>query len=104
MTVNAIPTIFRDSDDVPWINGTTTKVIEVVLNQRVGDSAPEELQPDMPHLTVDQIQAALAYYEAHREELDADIERRRQWTEGMRRSEEKPLRRDELLARTKSAE
>jgi uncharacterized protein (DUF433 family) len=91
-----------DQAGVPWIKGTTTKVIEVVLNQESTGATPEELQSEMPHLSLAQIYAALAYYLAHKAELDADIQRRFEWTEQMRLQEKDPLTRAELLARPKA--
>jgi uncharacterized protein (DUF433 family) len=87
-----------DEAGVPWIEGTTTKVIEVVLNQESTGSTPEELQSEMPHLSLAQIYAALAYYLAHKAELDADIQRRFEWTEQMRLQEKDPLTRAGLSA------
>ena len=88
-----------DEAGIPWIEGTTTKVIEVVLNKETTGSSPEELQSEMPHLSRAQIYAALAYYHAHKTELDADIQRRFEWTEQMRLQEPDPLTRADLLAR-----
>jgi uncharacterized protein (DUF433 family) len=93
-----------DERGVPWIEGTTTKVIEVVLNKESTGSTPEDLQPEMPHLSLAQIYAALAYYHAHKAELDADIQRRFEWTEQMRLQEKDPLTRADLLARGKVRE
>jgi hypothetical protein len=35
--------------------------------------APEEIALEYPHLTLAQVHAALAYYHANREEIEADI-------------------------------
>ena len=45
----------------PTFGGTTAKAIKVVLNKEWAGQAPEELQQDMPHLTLAQINAALAH-------------------------------------------
>lgn len=68
--------ILIEADRVPRIAGTTTKVIEVVLDQQAYGWSPEEIQYQHPHLTLGQIHAALAYYWDHRAELDQDIQRR----------------------------
>jgi uncharacterized protein (DUF433 family) len=68
--------IVIEEDHVPRIAGTTTKVIEIVLDQQAYGWSPEEIQYQHPHLTLGQIHAALAYYWDHREELDQDIQRR----------------------------
>ena len=102
METAATPKIRLDEAGVAWIEGTRTKVIEVVLNQQWSGETPEELQPDMPHLSVEQIRAAMAYYEAHREELESDIARRRQWVEEIRKTQPQGPTREELLARLKA--
>src|SRR6266571_5976815 len=93
-----------DEAGVPWIEGTTTKVIEVVLNKESTGATPEDLRSEMPHLSLAQIDAALAYYLAHKAELDADIHRRFEWTERMCLREKDPLIRAELLAQRKAHE
>ena len=72
-------------DGVPRIAGTTTKVIELVVERQAYGWSPEELQFQHPYLTLGQIYAALAYYWDHAAELDQDIERRRMWVEEQRR-------------------
>src|SRR5437879_4790070 len=54
-----------DEEGVAWIEGTTTKVIEVVLNKIASGLSPEELQAELPHLSLAQVYAALAYHYAH---------------------------------------
>ena len=61
---------------VPFISGTTMKVVELVLAQAAHGWSAEELHIQFPHLTLGQIHSALAYYWDHREELDGDIEKR----------------------------
>ncbi len=68
--------IVLDENNVPVINGTTMKVIEVVLDSKAYGWSPEELHFQHPYLTLGQIYSALAYYADHQEELDKDIERR----------------------------
>ena len=62
--------------NVPIIEGTTTKVIELVLDVLACGWSPDELQFQHPHLTLGQIHSALAFYWDHKESLDRDIERR----------------------------
>ena len=104
METVAAPAIRLDEAGVAWIEGTTTKIIEVALNQQSTGTSPEELKAEMPHLTLAQIDAALAYYHAHKAELDADITRRFLWTEEMRAQEKDPLTRAELEARRNTPE
>ncbi len=78
--------IVVNDDGVPMIAGTTTKVIEVVRDQRAHGWSPEEIALNYPDLSLGQIYSALAYYWDHQAELDADIEARRQYAEAMRQA------------------
>jgi uncharacterized protein (DUF433 family) len=69
---------------VPFIEGTTTKVIELVLDVLAYGWSPDELQFQHQYLTLGQIHSALAYYWDHKEELDRDIERRLERVEEIR--------------------
>src|SRR6266498_4473774 len=73
--------IVLDEAGIPLIAGTTMKVIELVLEQSAYGWSPEELHFQHPYLSLGQIHSALAYYWDHKEELDQDIERRRQYAE-----------------------
>ena len=68
--------VVLDETGVPIIQGTMTKVIELVLEKMAYGWSPEELHFQHPHLTLGQIHSALAYYWDHQEELDRDITRR----------------------------
>ncbi len=50
--------------------------VELVMAQMAYGWGPEELHFQHPYLTMSQIHSAFAYYWEHKEELDADIERR----------------------------
>lgn len=56
----------------PKVAGTGLTVRRVVGWYKTGLS-PEEIALEYPHLTLAQVQAALAYYHANREEIEADI-------------------------------
>lgn len=73
------------SSGVPQIAGTTMKVVELVMAQRAHGWSPEEIHFQHPDLSMAQIHAALAYYWDHREEIDADIERRGRLAEQARK-------------------
>jgi len=60
----------------PIIQGTRTPVRAIVEEWRRG-TPPEEIPEGMPHLTLAQVFAALAYYSDHRDEINARIERNR---------------------------
>jgi uncharacterized protein (DUF433 family) len=78
MSTVATTHIEIDEHGVAWIAGANTKVIEVVLDKLAYGWSPEEIHFQHPHLALSQIHAALAYYYDHQEEIDGDIERRRQ--------------------------
>jgi uncharacterized protein (DUF433 family) len=79
--------IVLDDKGVPLIAGTTMKVIELVLAHQAYGWSPDELQDSFPYLSMGQIYPALAYYSDHQQELDADIERRREFAEQLRREQ-----------------
>jgi uncharacterized protein (DUF433 family) len=56
----------------PCIAGTGVTVRRIAGWSNSGLS-PEEIAAEIPHLTLAGIHAALAYYYANREEIDADI-------------------------------
>ena len=85
-------------DDVPFIDETTTKVVELVLEQHAHGWSPEELHFQHPHLSLGKIYSAIAYYWDHKDDLDRDIERRLQEVEQIG----KGLDVSPLLARLKS--
>jgi uncharacterized protein (DUF433 family) len=76
--------IILDKQGMPLIEGTTMKVVELVMAHKAHGWSPEELHFQHPYLSMSQIHSALAYYWEHKEMLDADIERREQYAEEMR--------------------
>ncbi len=68
------------------------KVVELVTSVKAYGWSPEELHANYPHVSGSKIHSALAYYWDHKEELDADMERRFQYVEKLRRKAgESPL-------------
>jgi uncharacterized protein (DUF433 family) len=78
--------IVMGEDGVPRIEGTTTKVIEVVMDQKAFGWTAEEIHLQHDYLSLSQIYSALAYYWDHKDELDADMERRHREVEEIRKS------------------
>lgn len=76
MTTVAYPHIEVAQDGVPYVEGTTTKVVEIVLDRLAHHWDAEEIHRQHPHLALAQIYSALAYYHDHQSEIDADIARR----------------------------
>ena len=56
----------------PILRGTRTPVATVVADLENYDGDMAEVRRALRHLNERQIRAALAYYEAHRAEIDAD--------------------------------
>ena len=54
------------------IDGTRMTVNQIVVWYKQGYS-PEEIVDQYPHLTLSQIYAALAYYHANKEEVEASL-------------------------------
>ena len=73
-----------DRNGVPTITGSTMKVVELVMAQMAYGWSPAELHFQHPELTMNQIHSALAYYWENKDELDADIAHRLQYTEEAR--------------------
>src|SRR3989304_1834418 len=56
----------------PHIAGTGVTVRRIVGWYKLGLS-PEEIAAEIPHLTLAQVYAALAYYHANRDEIEKDL-------------------------------
>jgi uncharacterized protein (DUF433 family) len=63
-------------DGIPYIAGTTMKIVELVTSHLAYGWSPAELHFQYPHITLSQIHSALSYYWDHQEDIDADIDRR----------------------------
>lgn len=95
MTTTAVTTshIVLDDQGRPWIEGTNTKVIEVVLDWVAYGWSPAEMHLQHPHLPLAKIHAAMAYYYDHQAEIDAQIDQLSRRVEAMRAAaDESPLR------------
>lgn len=73
-----------NESNVPYIAGTTMKVIELVSGHIAFGLSPEEIKFQHPYLSMSQIYYALAYYWDNKEELDADLQRRFENVEKLR--------------------
>ena len=59
---------------MPYIAGTQTKVVEVVLDRLAYHWDADEIHRQHPHLSLSQIYSALAYYYDHQVEMDREID------------------------------
>lgn len=69
--------IKTNSEGVPYIEGTATKVVEIVQDHLAHHWSAEDIQREYPYLGLSQIHSALAYYYDHQREIDQNIDRRR---------------------------
>ena len=75
-TVTDIGTLIEQTPGIcggrPRIAGTGVSVRRIAgwYNQGM---VPEEIATEIPHLTLAQVHAALAYYHANRDEMDAEM-------------------------------
>jgi uncharacterized protein (DUF433 family) len=67
--ITSTPGIKRGS---PHIAGTGILVRTIARYYKLGMS-PEEIAAEYPHLSLSQVYAALAYYHANRERMEADM-------------------------------
>jgi uncharacterized protein (DUF433 family) len=75
---------------VPWIEGSQTKVVELVREHLGYGWQADELCRQHPHLSLSQVHSALAYYYDHKDELDRDIEERDRQVEEWKREFQNP--------------
>ena len=82
-----------DDRGIAWIDDTTTKVVEVSLDQIAHGWSAEEIHFQHPHLSLGQIHAALAYYHDHKADFEAEIQRSLERVEQFRANAgESPIR------------
>jgi uncharacterized protein (DUF433 family) len=76
LAITEIGTLITCSPDInggrPMIAGTKTSVRRVAVLYKQGASA-EEIARRMSHLSFAQVYAALTYYHANREQIEADL-------------------------------
>lgn len=68
--------VILDGAGVPVIAGANTKVVEVVSHLKAYGGTAEEIHRQLPHLSVEQVEAALTYYQACQKEMEEDLTRR----------------------------
>ncbi|MEC4895223.1 MAG: DUF433 domain-containing protein [Oscillatoria sp. PMC 1051.18] len=68
-----------DAQQVPYLEGTSMKVVELITSVKAYNWSPEELLDNYPHLSLSKIYSALAYYWDHQEEIEIAIAQREQY-------------------------
>jgi uncharacterized protein (DUF433 family) len=76
--------ICLDENGVARIVGLRSKVMQIAMDTQAHGWGPEEIRAQYPHLTIEQIHAALAYYHDHQVEIDAQIDEYNRYSEAMR--------------------
>ena len=76
--------ILLDDRQIPFIKGTSMKVVEIVTSIHAYGWSPEELHFQYPHLSMSQIYSALAYYWEHKEDIELYMKRRFEYSEKLR--------------------
>lgn len=99
MAVVALEYIEVDDRGVAKLIGSRIKVMHLVSSQQVNRLTAEQLVDEFPHLPPAQVYAALAYYHAHKAEVDAQIEESKRFADEMRAKHPGRLNRAELEAR-----
>jgi uncharacterized protein (DUF433 family) len=84
--------ILLGEGDVPFIEGTSMKVVELITSVQAYGWSPEELHFQYPHISMSKIYFTLAYYWDNKEKIDADLKQRFEYAEQLRQAAgESPL-------------
>ncbi len=78
--------ITLSENGVPMIEGTTTKIVEIVLETKAYGWSPEEVHFQHPYLSLGQIYSAMAYYFDHSQEFEREIRERLEKVRNIRAS------------------
>ena len=76
--------ITLNKNGVAIIEGTTTKVCELVIETKAYGWSPEEIHFQHPYLSLGQIYSALAYYYDHLPDFEREIKSRLEKVEDIR--------------------
>jgi uncharacterized protein (DUF433 family) len=74
----------RDGQDRAYIAGTRVRVQDIYVDSEVLGRSPEEIVASMPHLSLAQVHAALAYYFDHRDEVLAELRQDEEFVAAMK--------------------
>jgi len=77
--------IVLNESGVPFIKGTNTKIVEIILDMKAYGWSPEEIHFQHPYLSLGQIHSALAYYWDNAEAINLNIQERLSRIEEIRR-------------------
>jgi uncharacterized protein (DUF433 family) len=77
-------------DGVPRIKRSRLKVVQIAEDLVKAGWDGQQIHENYPWISLPQIYSALAYYFEHKEQIDAEIERREQYDKAMRAEFEDP--------------
>lgn len=75
----------RENRDRAFIAGTRVRVQDIYVDSQVHGKSPEEIVASLPHLTLSQVHAALAYYYDHREEILKELRQDKEFVAMMKK-------------------
>ena len=96
MNATVWPFIELDREGIAYVQGTTTKVIEIAVDHTARRLSAEEIQAAYPYLSLPQIHAAIGFYYDHRDECDRQIDRRLQRADSLLERLENPALQERL--------
>jgi uncharacterized protein (DUF433 family) len=99
VTAASIYHICLDERGVAYIDGTTIKVADIVVDATTWAMTPQQIQENYPKLSLAQIYAALSYYHDHRVEIDQQLAAWDAEYDQLRAENPNPLTREQLQER-----
>jgi uncharacterized protein (DUF433 family) len=75
----------RAGQDRAFVAGSRVRVQDTYVDSEVLGKSPDEIVAALPHLTLTQVHAALAYYFDHREEILDDLRQHEQFVAVMKK-------------------
>ncbi|MGD9635118.1 MAG: DUF433 domain-containing protein [Pirellulales bacterium] len=75
----------RASQDRAYVAGTRIRVQDIYAMSEVQGLSPDQIVAELPHLTLGQVHAALAYYFDHREQIRQEFREDDEFVEMLRR-------------------
>jgi len=75
----------RAGQDRAFIAGTRIRVQDIYAMSEVHGHSPDQIVAELPHLTLGQVHAALAYYFDHRDQILQELREDDEFVEIMRR-------------------
>jgi uncharacterized protein (DUF433 family) len=101
MAESTVHPISLDDRGVAYISGTSMKVAHVAIDVERWGMTPQQIQENYPRLSLEQIHAALAYYDKHRGEIETRIAQENEEYERIRAENPNPFTREQLAERSK---